>query len=245
MMPLPPTEIVPELLTDPWIVLGIVPPELVKVMPAGPPGPMVPALTTLPLTVAPLNVTQAIVFATGLVKLATAPGPTTFAHAAMAGRVPPPTSNAATDDDASKQSVPERSSLRRTRLPPDPGDADASDAMPPKPIKLHACFPVSGAGVSARIMHHRRRQARHVPQRHQENPDNFGDRCKNASQKRAISQVGGGEITSCSARCRFRHKSANLSRTRRRISPLPSSWWKDAVRRRLWSAPRSSAAQRR
>src|SRR5215472_13836371 len=96
----PLTEMTPLLLTEPWIVVLTEPLALENAMPFGAPGEMVPALTTLPETVAPLKVTQAV--APELVKLATAPGPTTFAHAAIAGRAPPPMSSAATDDDAKR-----------------------------------------------------------------------------------------------------------------------------------------------
>jgi hypothetical protein len=112
-MPSPLTEIVPLLLTEPLMVLA-----LENRIPLGPPGVMVPALMTLPLTVALLKVTQAIVCPLGLVKLATAPGPTVFAQAANAGCMPPPMSSAATDDDvSSRQSVADRSGLPLTRPP--------------------------------------------------------------------------------------------------------------------------------
>src|SRR5579875_3937386 len=62
---------------------------------------MVPALSTFPLTVALLNVTQGIVVPVGLVKPALLPEMTVLHGAAIAGGAPPPTSSALADAVAS------------------------------------------------------------------------------------------------------------------------------------------------
>src|ERR1051326_5240761 len=91
-MAVPPVIVIaPELVIPPAIVL-----LLVTRMPEGAPGVIVPALTTLPLTVAPLNVTHGIVCPLGLLKPALLPL-MVVPQAAHAAGVPAPIRSAAAD----------------------------------------------------------------------------------------------------------------------------------------------------